>query len=328
MKKISSYFTLTSQAQDDQLVKQIGSKVIDHKIIEFPEEIGKGYIYFTKVIPGVYASLVNLSAKTKVSLTREKSSDDFFAIFYDMSNHSNLLKIKNKEFQIGTSEKPNLIITDNHNSAYYETQLNKKSFALQILVDKKLFPDFESHYLATASKDAIKLNAAEPFYGKADSKSTILLHSLKDKNIYDISFNSFITGITLKLVANLLSTNIADIEHDKIRILDKEAIDKTKLFLLSNLHNPFPTIEFLSNMARMSKSKYKSTFSKLMLTTPKKFFVAEKMNLAKELLTSGNYDKLSAVIYNLNYSHSKTLSLKYFEQFNKLPVDDFISRAS
>lgn len=36
MKKISHYFTLTSGWQD-QLAEQIGSKVIDDKIIEFPK---------------------------------------------------------------------------------------------------------------------------------------------------------------------------------------------------------------------------------------------------------------------------------------------------
>jgi len=327
MKKISHYFTLTSGWQD-QLAEQIGSKVIDDKIIEFPKEIGKGYMYFTEVIPGISVSLTNLSLKSKISINREESSDDSFVIFYDMSNHSNLLKIKNKELKIGTYEKPNLIITDNKNSAYYETQVNKESFALQILVDKKLFPDFESHYPYASPNYAEKLKKEEFFYGQADSKSAILLHSLKNKNIYDVSFHSFITGITLKLVANLLSNNTSATEQDKIRALDKEAIDRTKLFLLSNLHNPFPTIEFLSNMARMSKSKYKTTFSKLMFTTPKKFYIVEKMKLARELLTSGNFDNVNSVKDNLNYSHSKTLSLKYFQQFNKLPIDDFIGRAS
>ena len=62
-------------------------------------------------------------------------------------------------------------------------------------------------------------------------------------------------------------------------------------------------------------------------TTPNNFFIQEKMNLAKELLKSGEYHSLTEVMYELSYSKLSYFSSKYFELFKHKPMDDFIKKS-
>lgn len=327
MKTISYYFTLTPQWLD-KLAEQIGTKVYKNSIITFPADIAEGYLYFTQVIPGISVSLLNLEAKTPLSIDREISDGEFFIISYDLSDLDDSIDHQNEEFQINFYEKPNYNIRDNNIPYCYEPQLNKKTFVLQLLIDKRLFPYFETQCQKNSLlDDAFAVHNNFNFYGKTDNDSVIFLHQLKSKKIHEICFDSFLKGITMKLVANLLKRGASPYTN-KIMSKNKEAIDKTKFYLLSNLHDSFPSIKVLANMAGMSTSKYKIAFKQQNFTSPAKFFIAEKMKLAKVLLTSGNFTTLNTISNDLNYCNSSTLNRRYYQQFNKRPIDDFIRNAN
>lgn len=327
MKTISYNFTLTPQWLD-KLAEQIDAKVLKNTIIAFPKDTADGYLYFTQAISGISVSLLNLNAKTPLTISREISDGNFFIVSYDLSDTDTNINDKDEDVQMSFYEKPNYNITDNNIPHCYEPQLSKKTFVLQLLIDKRLFPDFENHCAKIKSlNDSFAVHNIFNFYGKTDIDSTILLHQLKNKNIHDISFDSFLKGITLKLTANLLKRGTSPYAA-KIMSKNKEAVDKTKFYLLSNLHDSFPSIKVLANMAGMSTSKYKIAFKQQNFTSPAKFFIAEKMKLAKKLLTSGNFTTLNTISNDLNYCNSSTLNRRYFQQFNKRPMDDFIRNAN
>jgi len=330
MKKIFHYYSLTPEWQQ-KLAEQIESKVLDNKIILFPEKIGKGHSYFTQVMPGISVVFIDLSLNMPLKICREVSENDLYIFHFDLSEHVNLIKINNEDYEIGSYDKLDLAIIDNKIESSYKPAVNERTFALRILVDKKLLTNFIAKYTSQLYKAKTKEKAETKdefyHYGNIDSNSTLLLQSLKTKSIYDVSFDSFLKGLTLKLLGNFFTRFYdPDTNTNKLTQVETEAINKTKDFLLENIYGPFPSIVVLATVAGMSESKYKMAFKKSFDTTPNNFFIKEKMKIGRELLKSGKFHTLTEVIYELNYSKLSYFSSKYYELFNKKPIDDFVKK--
>jgi AraC-like DNA-binding protein len=329
MRKIHHHLSLSSEWLHI-LAEQLGTKVTDDKIIHFPEKIGTGYVYFTKITPGISVFFIDLSLKIPLKITRESSSNELFIFHYELSEHINLIKINNEDFKIGSFDQLDLAIIDNEITSAYKPSLDQRTFAVRILVNKNLLTDFITKYPKNEYKSDRKNRSPEAFYhyGNIDSNSALLLKSVKTKNINDLSFDPFLKGISLKLLGNFFS-KFYDTENKNstLTLVENDAINKTRDYLLANLYGPFPSVIFLAAMAGMSESKYKMTFKKSLSSTPNNFFIKEKMTLGRKLLRSGEFHTLTEVMYELNYSKLSYFSSKYFEIFNCKPVDDFIKKS-
>lgn len=330
MKKIFHYYSLTPEWQH-KLADQTETKVIDNKIIIFPEKIGKGQSYFTQVTPGISVFFIDLSLNTPLKICREVSENDLYIFHFDLSEHVNLIKINNEDYEIGSYDKLDLAIIDNQIESSYKPAVHERTFAVRILVDKSLLSNFIAKYSSKETKHQTKDKAQKKdefyHYGNIDSNSTLLLQSLKTKSIHDLSFDSFIKGTALKLLGNFFS-RFYDLENNTnpLTQAENEAMNKTKDFLLENIYGPFPSVVFLATMAGMSESKYKIAFKKCFNTTPNNFFIKEKMTIGKELLKSGEFHTLTEVMYELNYSKLSYFTSKYYELFNRKPIDDFVKK--
>lgn len=97
-------------------------------------------------------------------------------------------------------------------------------------------------------------------------------------------------------------------------------------FLANNLRNSFPTIEFLSSMAGMSTTKYKILFKRKFNGTPNNLFIYEKMKWANQLLASGEYNSVTEILYEINYSRLSYFSSRYYSVFQRKPIQDFIKK--
>lgn len=326
MKKIFHFYSLTPEWQY-QMAEQMGTKVIDDKIIVFPETIGNGHSYFTQVTPGISVLFVDLKLNTPLKICRTKSDHELYIFHFDLSEHVNLIKINNEDYEIGAYDKLDLAIIDNQIESAFKPGIHERTIAVRILVDKKLLNDFiKKHNKKETSKKSKNKSDKQVFYhyGNIDSNSTLLLQSIKNKSIHDLSFESQIKGITLKLLGNFFG-RFYDSENKTILTeAESDAIFKTKDYLLDNLYSPFPSVIFLAAMAGMSESKYKMAFKKCFDTTPNNYFIKKKMELGRKLLQSGKYHSLTEVIYELNYSKLSYFSSKYSELFSNKPTDDFI----
>ncbi|SFD53651.1 helix-turn-helix domain-containing protein [Flavobacterium phragmitis] len=331
MKKILHYYSLSPEWMP-QLAEQTGGEMIADKIIIFPEKIGNGHCYFTQVTPNISVVFMDVFLNTPLKIHRQRSDYELYIFHFDLSEHVNLIKINNQNYEIGSYDKLDLAIIDNQIESTYKPALKERTFALRILVDKKMLADFITKYPEIKYKGSLNEKIDDEVfyhYGNIDSNSVLLLQSLKTKSIHDLSFEPFLKGITLKLLGNFFS-KFYDIGETKNNLTQAEsdAINKTKKYMLSNLYSPFPSVTFLASMAGMSESKYKMAFKENTDTTPNNFFIREKMNLGRELLKSGEYYSLTEVMYELSYSKLSYFSSKYFELFNHKPMDDFVKKAN
>ena len=331
MKKITHYYSLHPEWQQD-VANQLGTELIDDKIIVIPETIGSGFTYFTSIIPGISVLYINVSFSIQIKITRLSSENELYVFHFDLSEHTNLLKINNIDYEIGSYNKLDLAIIDNNIESSFKPAVNDKTITLRILVDKNLLNDFIMKHAIKKKivKDEDKPNSDVFYhYGNIDSNSILLIQSIKDKSVYDPAFEPRLKGITLKMLGNFFNKFYsADSQKENITEIESESIAKTKEHLINHLYDPFPTVTFLAAMAGMSESKFKILFKKCYNNTPNNFFIKEKMNLAKSLLQSGNFHSLTDVVYELNYTKLSYFSSKYQEFFGTKPYDDLVKNSS
>jgi AraC-like DNA-binding protein len=327
MKRITHIYSLTPEWQHD-LADQMGARLIENKIMVIPEEIGSGYTYFTPIIPGISALYINASFSIPIKITRKGSENQLYVFHFDLSEHVNLIKINNIDYEIGSFDKLDLAIIDNSIESSFKPAINDKTVTIRILVDKKLLNDFiKKHTVKKRIVNEKNNPNSDVFYhyGNIDSNSVLLIRSIKDKSIYDPSFEPLLRGITLKMLGNFFNKFYAtDVQTDNITEMEHIAITKTKDYLLNHLYGPFPTITFLASMAGMSESKFKILFKKIYTNSPNSYFINQKMNLARVLLKSGEFHSLTYVVYELNYTKLSYFSTKYYDFFETRPGDDLI----
>jgi len=328
MRKFTHYYSLTPEWQY-HLVKQLNTELVDEKLIIVPNEIGKGFFYFSQVIEGISVVYADLTAKVPIKLTRQKSDNEIFIFHFDLSEHTNLIKINNIDYEIGSFNQLDLAILDNQIESSFKPSVNERTIALRLLIDKKLLQDFINKFEEKENYFVKSKTNKKTFYhyGNIDSNSILLIQSIKQKKVHDLSFDSFIKGVSLKVLGNFFNKFYETRnENATLTEIENEAIEKTKNYLLNNLYGPFPSLTFLASMAAMSASKYKSLFKIRYNNTPKNLFIEEKIKLAQKLLKSGEYTTLTAVMYELNYTKLSYFCTKYFEQLKRKPTDDFVKK--
>ena len=328
MKKITHFYSLTPEWQY-QLAKEMGAELIDNKIIVIPENLGHGQSFFTQITPGISALFMDFVLTTPVKMNRLKSDNELYIFHFDLSEKPNLIKIDNIDHEIGSSINLGLAIISNAIESSFKPAVNQRTVALRLLVDKKLLNEFvENHPTEEYSNRKIKIEKNVPYYyDNIDSNSLLLIQSLKTKSVFDASFDPYLKGISLKLLGNFLNryTDSMAVKNE-ISDIEIKAITKTKTYLLDHLNNPFPSVPFLSKMAGMSPSKYKMLFKKEFHSTPNNLFIKEKMLLANKLLQSGDYNTLTEIIYELNYTKLSHFCSRYYDLFHRKPSQDFIKR--
>lgn len=328
MKNFTHFYSLTPEWQY-QLATEMGGELIDNKIIVLPKSLGHGYSFFTQITPGISALFMDFVLTTPVKMNRLKSDNELYIFHFDLSDAASIIKIDATDYKIGSSINLGLAIISNAVESTFKPAINKRTMALRILVDKKLLNEFvKNHPSEEYSKRKIKIEKSEPYYyDNIDSNSLLLMQSLKNKSVFDASFDPYLKGISLKLLGNFLNRYSESVAvKNEITAVEIVAITKTKTYLLDHLHNPFPSVPFLSKMAGMSPSKYKMLFKKEFHNTPNNFFVKEKMLLANRLLQSGDYNTLTEVIYELNYSKLSYFCSKYYDLFHRKPSQDFVKK--
>ncbi|MCD0467110.1 AraC family transcriptional regulator [Flavobacterium sp. ENC] len=328
MKKINHFYSLTPDWQQ-QLVQEINGELIDDKIIIIPENLGKGHSYFTPIAAGISALFVDFVVTEPVEINRLKSDNESYIFHFDLSDSVNFIKIDAADYKIGSRENPGLAIIDNQTESSFKPSVNERTLALRLLVDKKLLNELlETTAIGEFQKQENKLEQKSLYYyDNIDSNSVLLIRSLMDKSVFDLSFDSYLKGISLKLLGNFLNRyeNLS-VKKNEIKETDLEAVIKTQDYFLKDLCNPFPTINFLSEMAGMSSTKYKILFKKHFNDSPKKLFLKEKMILAHKLLQSGKYSTLIEIVYELSYTRMNHFHSKYYAVFKRKPSEDFVKK--
>lgn len=330
MKKSTHFYSLNSKWQH-HLTQEEDKNVLDKEIVFIPETLGQGQCYFTQIAAGISVFFIDFTLTSPIKINSFKSENEFYIFHFDLSEKTNVITIDNIEYETGAFDGPGLAVLSSDLESSFLPALGERTVVLRIQIDKNLLSEFfKDHESEGSIIEEIALNKkAIRYHNNMDSNSILLIQSIKKKSYLEALFEPYLKGISLKLIGNFLSRN-PDLKDKKNKIpeIEKKAIIETREYLLENLYGPFPSIDFLSKMARMSPSRYISLFRLKYGTTPNNFFTKEKILLSHKLLKSGNYSSLTEIIYELDYSRISYFSSIYYTILNRKPTDDFVKKAT
>ncbi|QLC66333.1 helix-turn-helix transcriptional regulator [Flavobacterium sp. LPB0248] len=330
MRKSTHFYSLNSEWQY-RLTCAKDNTILNKEIIVLPETLGKGKSYFTQITSGISVLFIDFNLTKPIKINHTKSDNDFYIFHFDLSEKTSSIKINDIDYKTGVSQSSGLTILSSDVDSSFSPPVGCRTLVLRLLIDKILLNGFlKNHQNEGPLIQEIETNN-EPlhYHDTIDSNSIVLIESIRKKSFIESLFDSYLKGASLKILGNFLN-RYSDLKEEKNEITDteKKAISATRDYLVKNLHNPFPSILFLSKMAHMSSSRYIYLFKLKYKVTPNIFFTQEKMLLSNTLLKSGNYSSLTEIIYELNYNRLSYFSSKYYSFFNRKPSDDFVKRVS
>lgn len=312
-----------------KFVDELSAKILDNqKIMEFDKTMATGYCYFTEIIPGLSVLLIDTVINAPIEFTRLASVDDFWIIYFDLSDNLNKHKIYKYNFEIGDRSNFGLGVIDSHISSTYFADEDSRIYSLRIFIDKKLVEqrlkncDLNEQFKGVFNRNKKKIF----FYKHIDSRSKIELFTLKKQFVKDPNYELKIKSTVYNLLAYFFEraseVSTAKVTYEK----DIEAINRSQEFLISNLYHPFPGIEDLSRIANMSASKYNKLYKLIYGMSPASYFKNRKLDLSKELLSSGKYKYINDIALELGYSKTTYFTMIFKSNFGYLPSVIFLKK--
>lgn len=121
---------------------------------------------------------------------------------------------------------------------------------------------------------------------------------------------SIMSQVVFQLINDLLSS------HQKSEDSD---IEQVKMYLLTHLDAPFPSLKFLADMNNMSVSQFKNKFRQIEAITPEQFFIEKRLMSALEYLNAGVSVKETATL--IGYSNPSNFINAFKRKFGKSPLE-------
>jgi AraC-like DNA-binding protein len=292
----------------------------DEKISTFPDTVGNGISYYIPIIDGISVVLFDAVFTHDVVFKRPKSDDDLYILHYDLSEKTNSIEVINpKRSQKATKLESGFTVFHSRIGSTFKPLKNQRTFALSLLIEKEKL----LYYLGDEEDNSLKNTEKKILlFNDLNNSSKSLINSLKDKSVGDIDYPLYIKGISLKLLGNFIDT-FENSCNSIVADTESTAIKNTINYLSDHLYENFPGIPFLSNLAKMSATKYKVFFKQIYDDSPNHFFTKQKMILANQLLKSGTFSSVNEISKVLNYSKLHSLSNHYFKCLGRKPSNDF-----
>lgn len=275
----------------------------------------------------------------KNSTQKIKLQDDFFLLKSDYT-----FKI-NTQIQTKQSETKLIITFSIKGNSLYEN-LNKQiinfkeGYTTVALVKNSIgfreYKNIEVKQIRLILKeDFIKRNFSEELlerytqYTKEDLnlinfsptiiQTQLILNDILKYENQEQAGNFFIQSKALEL----LYLEINKLERKKQIIIlndyDKNAIYKAKEILIQNIQNP-PSIVKLAKLVNLNEIKLKKGFKEIFDTSPYKLLLKYKMNQAKQMLESGEYN-INEIAQVSGYKFANNFTNAFYKEFTVLPKD-------
>ncbi|WP_430613103.1 helix-turn-helix domain-containing protein [Flavobacterium sp. JP2137] len=303
-------------------VEKLGARILaDKRIMLFEQAAAKGETYFMEVAPGIFALLIDAEVQIPIRFTRMPSEDDFWIIYYDLSDNLNKHTVNKVHYDIGDNSKYGLGVIDSAIHSSYHTKVGSHIYSLRIFIEKNAMKDILKNVdLKEEFKDVFNKKKKKIFfYRYIDSRSKVVLYKLKQQAIQDLNFEFAVKSTVFNLLGYFLERVSARLPVKQAYEKDVEAVEKSQEFLLTNLYLSFPGNEELAQIAHMSPSKYNKIYKGIYGSSPALFFKNQKLKLANELLASGKYRYISEVVFELGYSKTTYFTMIYKKHFGFLP---------
>lgn len=231
------------------------------------------------------------------------------------------------------------------NSTYTNTKDNKivpfkeGYTTISLFENTKGYREFEEQEIEQIrfilDEDFIKRNLQESLLKKYFIQSDKYLNLIKfsptlieSQIIIDEILNCQLQGELKKIYLQSKSLELLHIELSKLETkenkimldsYDKEAIYKAKKILIQNMQNP-PSIVELAKLVHINEFKLKAGFKEIFQTSPYKLLLKYKLNEAKNMLQTGEYN-INEVANLIGYKYASNFTTAFFKEYGLKPID-------
>ncbi len=276
---------------------------LDELAAAFNCEVENGHIYCSNdTITGtLYGLQINEELSvfiqdavyhTDVFYKMSNNDDDFVGVYFNLSEGDTVQITDNMQKAVGRWAY-NVAVIDSVLSADYLIGSGSNVFSISIFIKKTAFlrsissiPNFQEIRDVIFDADRNTLVRFE----RASNQAWFLMSELRKVNFGSTLYDTYLVGTVYGLIADYLDQIIDhDIVLDRVYQEDIVSIVSSQSQLIEKLKQPFPSIKVLASSVNMSDSKYKNLFKKVTGTSAKAFFMANKLDAAKEMLDTGSY---------------------------------------
>ena len=275
----------------DGLAQALGGHLQTGRIV-CPDDIMTGTLFGCQVNEYLSAFFQNVTYHSDVNYNLRNESSDFVGLYFNLTEGDAVQVVNDLKKPIGRWAY-NVAVIDCILPADYLVKSGTQSFSISIFIKKIALLESMSkipHF--DAIKDALfdsKQNTLVRFE-RASNQAWFLMNELRKIDIENSLFRTYLMGTVYGLIADYLDQIIdQEIVLDTVSQQDIIGIVTSQSLLIDGLKEPFPGIDKLSSSVNMSQSKFKQLFKKITGTSAKSFFLANKLDAAKELLDTGNY---------------------------------------
>lgn len=319
--KIDHTYSLSTVWLHD-LAAIIGGEVDHNKLLHIPKQLGEGLVFTYQILPELHVVLFDMVLNKSVLFTRKPVEEDFWILYYDLSDYNNIHIVENIKHKVGDNSLLDFAILDSQVASSYMSKAYNREFSMRVLIKKSLVLSSLKERGLDHKFMEILTKKQKFFYGSIDSKSKALLYELKKHRLDSPHYELLLTGIIYNLLAYFLERqSLLTLENSIITERDRMAVIKSHQYMLSDLTIPFLGIDALVDVAHMSVSKYRRIYKQIFGTTPVNFFRNEKMLLAQVMAASGDYNSISEIAFALGYVNVDYFSRSYKKQFGAFPSE-------
>lgn len=282
----------------------------------FPFEIGTDYMEKIQIQEGVLFLKTDFNIKKPIFLEAKKQNEKKFVI---------TICTKGNSTYINNNDKKTLPFKE----GFTTISLFENTEGFREFKDKQI-----SQSRLILNESFLKRNFQETlvekyFYNKQnlqllDFSLTILESQFLLNDILNCKLTNELKEIYIQSkIFELLFIELSKLQQNKEKIFldeyDKNAILKAKEILLDNLQNP-PSIVTLAKMVHLSELKLKKGFKQVYKASPYQLLLTYKMNIAKEMLKSGEYN-VNEVSSFVGYNFANNFTNAFYKEFKIKPKD-------
>lgn len=296
---------------------------VDGKYTIVPDTIHTGIRYTLPINDDITVLLADVTYCRDVLFKLRNDKTDFAGIYFNLTEGESVHMVDEVARPIGRWNY-NLAIIDAQLDLDYLVKAGSKSYNISIFVKKRMLRE----YLAKAGILAEVLDRIFDdqqntiiHYDHMSSASWHIINEFRKINHGGVAFDLFLGA----MVYNLLSDYLGHLMNREIMIgklvsADVALIMASQSTLAKDVTSVFPGISALAAEACMSETKYKKLYKKITGFSPNSFFLNNKLELARELLSSGQYT-VGEISDKLNFASASHLTALFKNHFGVLPKD-------
>lgn len=282
----------------------------------FPKKIGTDYMEKITIQDGFLLLKTNYTFKQPTQI-EAKQNDTKFVIAITLKGNSTYTNISDKK-TVPFKEGFTTISLFENIQGYREFE-DKEIEQIRLILDE----DFLERNL--------KKSLLEKYFINSDKYLNLINFSptlIQSQILIDEILNCELQGELKKIFLQSKSLELLHIELSKLETKDKkiildsydeEAIYKAKEILIKNMQNP-PSIVALAKLVHINEFKLKVGFKEIFHTSPYKLLLKYKMNEAKMMLQSGEYN-INEIANLTGYKYASNFTNAFFKEFGILPKD-------